>query len=56
MDSSGGQAVSGEVVDAPPKPPKTMKATKSGKFGFDDLDDRRGSSPDGGMSGFSFRE
>ena len=56
MDSSGGQLVSGEQNDAPVRPPKTMKASKSSKFGFDDFDDRRGSSPDGGMSGFSFRE
>lgn len=56
MDSSGGQAVAGEVEKPKPKPLKTMRAGRSSKFGFDDLDDRRDSSPDGGASTFSFRE
>ena len=54
MDSSGGQAVSGEVDM--PKPPKTMKAGKAPKLGFDDFDGVRDNSPDGGASNFSFRE
>lgn len=33
-----------------------MKARKSLQFDFDDIDDRRGASPDGGASTFSFRE